>query len=508
MKAYVDFMQEISGDELYEGLLGFGMFSAKLPPVFSAETFFDYCKMHNPSFAKKPYEFVRYGSMRNTNIIRELGIPTPMAYQQLCNCLKENWQQIVEYFAQHTSNQSHIVSRLHIRKIDGTSELFKMNYENWKEDGSPEQDLLIGSKYIVHADISKCFPGIYSHSIPWALVGKAYSKTKEGRNENQWQNKLDSFTRNCKYGETHGLLIGPHASNLLGEIILTRIDDVLVGEDWKYVRYIDDYTCYVDSFEEAKKFLVELSVELKKYDLLLNDKKTEISKLPVALTEQWIAQLEKTDAFLRNGRFDYRSAKAYFDRAIDLTNANKENAAILNYAIKALPIEKMSEQAQTMCVKMAFHLCLLYPYLVQVFDEFVFEKYHVGKNEMARFSNLLFEQELKVKNYDAVCYALFFAIKYDFGIQNLSAQDAVDSDSCIYKLLAYWHFAKNKKTSEKKVLREHACALKKNDADLESNWLFVYETLPQSELPNDWKNLKKAGISFLKPDYSIPSKSS
>ena len=46
-----------------------------------------------------------------------------------------------------------------------------MNYSNWKTDGTPEPDLLIGKKYIVKADISTCFPSIYTHSIPWALVG-------------------------------------------------------------------------------------------------------------------------------------------------------------------------------------------------------------------------------------------------------------------------------------------------------------------------------------------------
>lgn len=34
----------------------------------------------------------------------------------------------------------------------------------------------VGSKYMLRTDISKFFPTIYSHSIPWALHGKANSK--------------------------------------------------------------------------------------------------------------------------------------------------------------------------------------------------------------------------------------------------------------------------------------------------------------------------------------------
>ena len=55
-----------------------------------------------------------------------------------------------------------------------------MNYKNWYLDGNPELDLLIQkneiNRYLVKADISTCFPSIYTHSIPWAIVGKQQSK--------------------------------------------------------------------------------------------------------------------------------------------------------------------------------------------------------------------------------------------------------------------------------------------------------------------------------------------
>lgn len=223
MKTYLDFMNSISPSELYEGLLGYGMFSEKIPPVFTSKPFYDYCQANPPKFEDKWRSFVQYDSMRNINIIRELGIPTPMAYQELCDCIQKNWTNIINRFSKCTNGQQHIISRIHIRKMKATSSLFKMNYDNWKEDGSPEMDLLIGSRYIVHADISKCFQSIYSHSLPWALAGKAFSKTKAGKDDSLWQNQLDHFVQNCKYGETHGLLIGPHASNLLAEIILQQL---------------------------------------------------------------------------------------------------------------------------------------------------------------------------------------------------------------------------------------------------------------------------------------------
>lgn len=39
---YHDFMREISSEELYEGLLGWGLFADKLPPMFTSEPFMQY----------------------------------------------------------------------------------------------------------------------------------------------------------------------------------------------------------------------------------------------------------------------------------------------------------------------------------------------------------------------------------------------------------------------------------------------------------------------------------
>lgn len=502
MKNYQDFMTEISADELYKGLLGYGLFSEKIPPMFSSKEFYDFCKKNKPAFNDKWRSYIRYESMRNTNVIRELGIPTPMAYHLLCSCVKDNWDKLKKHFSDCTENQKHIISRTHIRRMVDTDALFKMNYDNWRVDGNPEIDLLIGSKYIVRADISKFFPSIYSHSLPWALVGKQEAKKHATpKHKELWYNKIDHFVQMCKHGETHGLLIGPHASNMLSEIILVSVDKELYNKGWKFIRHIDDYTCYVETYEKAQLFLVDLNSELRKYDLSMNDKKTDIAVLPTAMSKQWKRQIENPQNFYRSGRFDFKSARSYFDSSIEIMQNNDENAAILNYAIKALPVDDMTEQAKALCTKTIFHLCLLYPYLVQIMDEFVFERFKVSIDEISDFSNQLYKQGLHIKNYDAVSFALYFAIKYNFSINGLEANDAIESNSCLYKLLVFLLFKREKNTSGKALLRTHAKELKKSDEDFDQNWLFVFEILPKSDLPDDWKIIKDSGVSFLKKDY-------
>ena len=59
-------MDEISADDLYKGLLVFGLFSNKVPLVFSSTSFFDYCVNNNVSFSNDDHDYVRYKTLRRT----------------------------------------------------------------------------------------------------------------------------------------------------------------------------------------------------------------------------------------------------------------------------------------------------------------------------------------------------------------------------------------------------------------------------------------------------------
>ena len=54
----------------------------------------------------------------------------------------------------------------------------------------------------------------------------------------------------------------------------------------------------------------------------------------------------------------------------------------------------------------------------------------------------------------------------------------------------------NKRASDLRTLREEAKRLEAFDMD--RYWLFFYEVNPMSNLKDEWKQLKKAGVSFVK----------
>lgn len=117
-KKYGEYLDEITANELYEGLLGYGMFANKLPPVFTSVPFFNYCQANKPVYSDKDWhDYVYYSSMRNVNIPRAFGIPTPMKYQCLCAVLKDSWDELKQHFHQQTDLQEYRVSRIHLRKL-------------------------------------------------------------------------------------------------------------------------------------------------------------------------------------------------------------------------------------------------------------------------------------------------------------------------------------------------------------------------------------------------------
>lgn len=501
-KKYSEFLDEITANELYEGLLGYGMFANKLPPVFTSVPFLTFCLANNPVFSDKWQDYVYYSSMRNVNIPRAFGIPTPMKYQRLCAVLKDNWDSLKQHFHQQTDCQEYRVSRIHIRKLYGKKELFEMNYNNWRVDGNPDTGLLFlkpqgASKYIVKADISTCFPSIYSHSLPWALAGKDVAKAN-CKDDTLWYNKIDDACSTLKNGETHGLLIGPFASNLLSEVILTVVDKKLYDKGYRYYRNIDDYECYVESYERAQCYLHDLEEALREFDLPLNHKKTAILPLPVATAEKWIHKLNSYLAITKE-EINYTEVNAYLDLAISLATETG-NSAVLNYAIKTLAGKKLTENAKKLAAQRIMHISDVYPYLVQLMEDYVFAPFGVGQAEMKAYADAIYTDAKSSHNYEAISYAVYFSLKHDFTLNELDINWVIERGDCVLLMMTWLYFLKlnhgNRRATDLKPLRKEAERLR--DSDMDRYWLFCYEAIAMSNLKDDWKMLKRAGVSFVK----------
>jgi len=499
MKRYIDYYNEISSDELRKGLLSQGLFADKLPPIFSSEKFFSYCDSKGfPIFQNGQRDYIRYSTMRNTNYSRVLGIPNPLAYSNLCNILSQYWDDIRLSLDGHTQNQTFCNSQIHLRKQKNSERLFEMNTPYSERDKDLEcflPTLPIAKRYRVTADISSCFPSIYTHCISWALVDKQTAKAKK-TNKNEWFNKIDLYTRNMKFGETNGLLIGPHTSNLLSEIVLSCVDEELCTK-YSYYRTIDDFTCFVSTEDEANKFVVDLSSSLEKYQLALNAKKTKIEKLPLCDCGEWVNALngfhigcEKESV----GRtiFTYLRLVSFLDLSTKLAN-DTNNSAVYTYAIKVISSCFLGKKALSFYMAWICQYVLLYPYLVHYVEDWVFKPFNPDKNYIQEMALELYEKGLLQRNFEACSFSLYWSYRYGFELNKNYVNDAIDSGDCVFLTMA---LLCKKRIADKKSLaslRSYAGTLK---SDIDRYWLFVYEALPASSLSGDLANLKRNGVSF------------
>lgn len=522
-KKYYEYLDELSEKRLYEGLLGYGLFSDKIPNFLSTKSFYKFCSLQEPKFEQKHFKHIEYESMRNINVPRIISIPNPLAYYKHCKVLYESWSELKGYFKNKTKEQNYKVSRIHIRKIkhkkkifkNEYKEIFRMNSNDYKEDGAPEQKIFIGKKYKVEADISNCFPSIYTHSICWALVG--IDTAKENVNNAEWYNKIDNSIQWLNYNETHGIFIGPHSSNLISEIILVAVDEKL--KKYEYVRNIDDYICFTETKEKAEQFLIDLSQSLKEFRLSLNHKKTKITELPTSFSKEWINKLKMFQFIDGNCANNYPIIVAFMDLALKLMQENQNNAAILNYAIKMVLKRKMTKNAKDFFVDTIHHLVLLYPYLISTL-EFIFDKYIIKKAKIQKILSDIFKLGYEKQLYEPMIYALYYSLKYnlDFKIneyENSKKQYLLDiqpitKNDCILLLLSYLFDKKNKQDINPYIDLAKAYIIKEVKTGQyiidDEYWLFAYEVL-RIEKPNyldkckDWKQLKDKEISFIQSKF-------
>ena len=534
LESYYESLNQISSNELFDGFLGYGLFAEKIPNFLSSESFLNFCKRELPDFKQKNFSYIKYENTRSINIPRTLAIPNPFAYFKQCKILKDHWDKIKDYFKDKTEGDEYKISRIHIRKIYGKkyifesyyydmyefeiwdyeTKLFEKNYKVYEIDGNPEQKIVIGKRYLVKADISNCFGSIYTHAIPWALVCK--ETAKQNRGKSKWYNQIDEKTRWLNNNETHGILIGPHTSNLISEIILVAVDSTM-SKKYKYVRNIDDYSCYVETKENAEKFLLELSQELKKYGLSLNHKKTEIIELPTLFNSQWARKLKQHDLMVcldrayNKKKLGYEAVSSLMELAIELTKENDNNAAILNYAIKILLYKDMNDGANEYFVDMIHHLVLIYPYLVFLLED-IFDNKFVKDEKKELISNDIYNLGRKINNYELMSYALYFALKYKFKFKNINLliQEVEKREDCVFMLLCYLYDKKNNNIEHINLYKELAKDFSISEDNIEflndEFWLFAYEVLRVEEpsyldICCDWKKLKEGDITFIKDEF-------
>lgn len=370
----------------------------ELPPIFSSESF-DLEAARAVSGMKPVHaSWIELRTRRFDGLVRRLGVPNPVPYAKLVLHVRAHWSHLV---ARLGSEQSQIKPEWH---ADGR--LLQMDYVEKSEEHHQYTLLAQGKQYLVKADISNCFPSIYSHSLDWALRGKRVAKAwaKGRRKPPSWEAKLDQVARNCVNQETKGLLIGPAVSNLLAEIVLQKIDGELSSVP--FVRFIDDYSAYCSSREEAEDFIVDLQKALSVYRLDLNTRKTKIVSLRDGIGDEWMGDVL---SHLPSTKSDLAAAR--FLQQAELLARQHPSESVLKFASKTLlGSDDRSEAGSLYLVDELIRLSQFHSHLLPILSREIAKVGHLGSGYRERLAEPLRAQLLRAaraRETDSVLWLLY-----------------------------------------------------------------------------------------------------
>ena len=125
---------------------------------------------------------------------------------------------------------------------------------------------------------------MYTHSIAWAMMGKNKAKLKKGKH-GLLGNVIDAYIQGMQNGQTNGIPQGSTLFDFIAEMILGYADKILSLrirrekiEDYKILRYRDDYRIFANSKEQVERIAFLLHDVLGEFNLQLNSKKTKFSE--------------------------------------------------------------------------------------------------------------------------------------------------------------------------------------------------------------------------------------
>lgn len=318
-------------------LLSAGYFPSELPPTFTTYKFGLYAHEFKHAwqgkkiakFWTKPeqYSVPRYGLAR-----RQLSIVNPVNQLYVAQLISDNWFEIRKRL--HRSLISEFHPKLNLkgngRAVTGVD-----------FDGVARRRLQILGSFgrYVRTDIARFYASIYTHAIPWAILGKDFSKQNhnDAAFKSSFANYLDKAIGAGQQGQTIGIPIGPDTSRILSELIAVEIEVSAAKHIPEFreraVRYVDDILIGLNDHETPSFVLSGLTTALYEYELEINAEKTSTVGLNSPHSPEWIN-------FIRNFSLSSKSTSrqrddmdAFFEHALFLTDVNpKEN--VLLFAVK------------------------------------------------------------------------------------------------------------------------------------------------------------------------------
>jgi hypothetical protein len=366
----------LSAPEFLWALIRNAYLPRELPPAITTRLFADFCKneysflnAQKIALLKSNTEYETFSAPRHDHARRNLALVHPCGQLAISLAITQHREPIKKLIAKSGTSLYRTNSYKKEKAFQG------LHFGKWNR-----QIAKIQSEYpfVLKADISRFFYTIYSHSIPWAALGKEKAKkwyfTNKSKLNAHWSNDIDKAIQACHSRETFGIPVGPDTSRVIAEIIMAGIEADLDFSMWlkrrPAVRLVDDLAIGFKREEEARKALGALRATLWKFNLQLNEEKTELVPSRRSLEDKW----EIEHAALKLTSKTSRQQASQISRLLNLTLHHCEEAKTDTPALKTckrITQLKYTEENSQLILDTLFRLAREFPRCVSHVSSFL-----------------------------------------------------------------------------------------------------------------------------------------
>ena len=278
---------------------------------------------------------------------RPLQLIHPALYVSLVNHIttKTHWKVIRARFSEFQSLNNFKCLSIPVRSRTTRKDKAAQILHWWQGIEQGATELALDYAYVLHADITDCYAAIYTHSVAWALHGKAAAKVNR-TDMSLIGNLIDDHIQDMRHGQTNGIPQGSVLMDLVSEMVLGYADLELSERltkngitDYVVLRYRDDSRIFVSNPQSGEAILKTLTEVMIDLGLKLNTAKTTGSQSVVS------SSLKKDKlAWLRTRQSDRDIQKhllVIHAHGVDYPNAGSLVVALARYHERLSKIKKL-----------------------------------------------------------------------------------------------------------------------------------------------------------------------
>lgn len=493
-----------------ESLLSKGYFPSQLPPAFSTQQLAPHLaalqlawsvnqpKAKAPACKPELFSVARAGHQRR---MTSLTNPVPQTF--LATFVAKHWSDFLKHYRKSRMS----ASRPRFLRDGGRAACIP-SMQRLHERTILES---AGFRYMLRTDVSRFFPTVYTHSVPWALHTKSLAKRNRGITPKYFGNLIDQALRQGQDEQTMGLPIGPDTSHVIAESISTAVDLLLKSslKSWPAgFRYVDDYFFFFPTVAEAEAALASLSRALKEFELQINFEKTKISLVSEIIDDFWTHQLRSfvVDKGSRRQRSDIHH---FFELAKNLASRNADEN-VMTYALKRASAVLIKRENWAAFEAHICHIALSHPNTLQtaaqILATYKFHGYRLDSQRIQRTLNAIIAEHAALGHHSEVAWCLWMCKELDVKLESTGVDlvAAMQSSVCALLLMDLSVSGKLDKAPKESFWRSIDGA----DSLREELWLVCYEAavrgwggFTDTHVLGDayFKHLHAMGVHFYDP---------